>query len=175
MLEVAIPLSQTTLICSQVLAGIAFICNLASFQRRERTEILLLFMGASVSLGIHFWLLQQFTALLLMLLAALRYLIAISNRSHRWSWTFVLVAIAIGVLTYERPANLFAVLGSSLGTWASFQAHDKHLRLWTMGSSAAWITHNWLVWTPMGLFIEVFFLGSNFLGYYRYYLRRLHW
>ena len=111
----------------------------------------------------------------MMLIAALRYGCAIVSRSSRLLWSFILIAIGCGIATYQDTISILAILASSVGTYASFQEKDQKLRLWMMLSSILWISHNFLVMTPAGVLIEGLFLGSNFLGYYRYYLRRMHW
>jgi len=40
-----------------------------------------------------------------------------------------------------------------------------------MIGTLVWIGHNALAGSPAAAVLETFFLGSNLVGYYRYYLR----
>ena len=57
-----------------------------------------------------------------------------------------------------------------LTTIASFRSNQE-LRRIGMVASVVWIVHNILV-ASAAIVLEVFFLGRNLVGYYRYFLRK---
>ncbi len=50
-------------------------------------------------------------------------------------------------------------------------ASDKRFRELMMLGIAIWIVHNILAGSPGAVVLETFFLGSNLVGYYRFYRR----
>jgi hypothetical protein len=40
-----------------------------------------------------------------------------------------------------------------------------------MVATIAWLAHNAIIGSPAAVVLEIFFLGSNILGYWRYYIR----
>lgn len=49
---------------------------------------------------------------------------------------------------------------------------DKRLRELMFIGSGCWLLNNILLGSPMAVLMESVFIGSNLLGYYRFYLRR---
>lgn len=156
-------------VLSQILIGIVFFVDLASFQFRHRSHVLLCLAIAGFLIGVHFWLLEAHTAAILGWIASLRFLTAIFSRS-RWLLLLFLSAVLLNAaFTWAGVLTLLAAGGSLLSTTASFLARDREFRLLMMCSSLVWIAHNVLAVTPAAVILESFFLGSNILGYYRFY------
>lgn len=78
----------------------------------------------------------------------------------------------LGYITYDGYEDVLAVTAMLFGTIAAFSADDKRLRHFMMIASLFIITHNIIILTPLGIFVEVFFLISNLLAYWRFYLRK---
>ena len=53
-------------------------------------------------------------------------------------------------------------------TIGSFQPKSRHVRIMFMFAAATWMTHNIIVWTPVAALMELTFLVSNLIGYWRY-------
>ena len=157
---------------SQFFAGLTMVFDLVSFQFKDRKHILLTLIAGGVSLGIHFLLLGQTVAGLLVLLASVRKGFAYFYPGPKLMWVF----IAVGGLTtfyfYEHWHNLLAYGAMIVITIGNFQSHDYPMRLWQMAGSSTWLVHNVLVRTPMGIIVEILFLGGQLIGYYRFYGRK---
>ena len=156
---------------SQVLIGLAFICDIASFQFRSRRAILVCLVASTVVTAIHFFFLGNQSAGFLMLLASARFSVASFSKRPEWMWFFFLVAVLTLFKTCEAPVNIVAFLASMLASFASFRPTDKELRRWMMLATSTWATHNVLIGSPAAVLLELFFLGSNIVGYWRFYLR----
>jgi hypothetical protein len=85
-----------------------------------------------------------------------------------------MVAVGVLVATYRIPINLVALLASLLMSFTSFQDTDRTLRLWMMVGTTAWLTHNVLIDSPAAIMLESFILGSNLLGFWRFYIKSPH-
>jgi len=55
-------------------------------------------------------------------------------------------------------------------TLGAFQKNDKWMRLIIAVAIVLWLIHNILAGSYMGVLIELVFLMSNIVGYYRRYL-----
>ena len=156
---------------SQCLIGIAFCFDLASFQFREKRRVLVCLSAASLLIAAHFWLLGAATAALIAVIATVRFMVAIVSHA-RWLVALFLSLIGIAaVLSWAGAPTVLVTLASAFSTVGAFQSSDRRFRLLLMVSTLLMIAHNTLVFTPAGILLELFFLGSNLVGYYRHYRR----
>ena len=161
-----------TFIASQVLIGIAFIFDLASFQFRKREVTLSLFALSSALIAVHFFLLGAVTGGITIAVSSLRYVISIFTRNSYIKYGALAVIATLGIYTFDGVEDVFAVLAGVFGTLSAFQADERRLRILMLVATSCIITHNVLIWTPGGIALEVFFLGSNLVSMYRFYGRR---
>ena len=157
---------------SQILATIAIAFDLLSFQFRQRRRIIVCLAISCLFIAAHFALLGHDTATGLALLAAVRLVAGSLTTSKRVMLVFVAATITVTGLTFHGLLSVFSGLGSVFGTVGSFCRSDRTLRLVMMGATSLWLIHNSLAGTPMAVLMEALFLGSNMLGFYRFYLRR---
>jgi hypothetical protein len=159
-------------VLSQALIGVVFFIDLASFQFRDRRRVLICLGTAALLIGVHFWLLEAWTAAIAGFIAAARFLTAIFTSSKRLLGFFLLAVLVNAAWSYAGLLTILATLGSLLSTTAAFLAADRAFRQMMMVSSLVWIVHNILAFTPAAVVLETFFLGSNVFAYYRFYIRR---
>ncbi len=158
-------------ILSQILICLAICCDFLSFQFKERTRILTILMVSCLLIGSHFALLEQWTAASLAMVSALRFLVSTKTTSRRAMWCFVALSLVVAVFTYSGLLSLLAFAGSLFGTVGTFCRHDKRLRQFMLVGTSIWLVNNVLVGSPMAVLMESMFIGSNLLGYYRFYIR----
>jgi len=162
---------MSTFLLSQILIGVAFCFALLSFQFKDRRHVLLCFVCASFLIGVHFLLLEHTTAALLIFVAMTRFITSYFTTNRRWMYLFLLLTVAAFLLTFDGYLSILAFAAGIVGTWASFQPLDRNLRLGMMIGTLLWIAHNALAGSPAAVAMECFFLGSNFLGFYRFYIK----
>ena len=129
-------------------------------------------VGSCVLIAAHFVLLDRLTAATIVGVTGVRFLTSILTQHRSAMWIFLLANIVCFVLTYEAWVSWLPFVAAQLSTWAGFQPSDKTLRLVFASSTCLWITHNIIVWTPVGVLLEILFLSSNLIGYYRHYYRK---
>ena len=156
---------------SQILVGVAFLFDMASFQFREKRHVLACLVTSAALLGWHFYLIEAYTAAVLGFIAAARFLTAIFTHSRWLLGLFLALVFANAFLSFNGIVTVLATTGAVITTTASFLASDRHFRLLMMVGIAVWIVHNALVGSPGAVALECFFLGSNLVGYYRFYIR----
>jgi hypothetical protein len=157
---------------SQVLAGIAFACGVASFQLRSRRQVLLCLTALTAFNATHFLLLERPGAAALLLLTGVRYVAAIFSTDRRLMYLFMAAAPVALLADLGHPLGLLALAAVLVGTYGSFRSEDRVLRLCFMAGNATWMVHNALARTPVAAVMEASFLASNLLGYWRFHGRQ---
>ncbi len=155
---------------SQSLILLAIFCDLASFQFKQRKQIVSCLCIAGVLICSHFILLEQWTAAGLMALATVRYFLSIFTTSSLVMLVFLFSSLSILLVTFSGVISLLSFAGSGFQTIASFQKNDKTLRLLMIIGTSFWLVHNFLIHSPLAVIMEVLFISSNFVGYYRFYI-----
>lgn len=156
---------------SQILASLALLADLISFQIRGRAGVLACFGVGGLLYSVHFILLDRWSAAAIGFLASIRFLVAMFTSSRTLMWLFVALVGITTYLTYQGPISLLPCLGSICGTIASFQPHDRAVRLMLLPASGAWLLHNVIVGTPGGVAAELLALANNIVGLYRFHWR----
>ena len=116
-------------------------------------------------------LLEAHTAAALGCIAALRFLTAIFTHSRWLLGLFLSLVFANAVWSFAGVITVLATTGAAITTTASFLASDKRFRQLMMLGILVWIVHDIVAGSPGAVVLETFFLGSNLVGYYRFYLR----
>lgn len=164
---------MTFFFLSQILAALAFVSDVASFQFKQRKHILLCLLFSTVLLTLHFCLLQSYLSAGVVFLSMVRIFIAYF-RTDRWLiYFFSIVTALFFVWIHDFSLSGFlALVAGIFFSVAAFQKTDQYLRIFTFCGMVFWIPHVVFVGSPMGVFVECFFLLSNLVGYFRYYLRK---
>ena len=160
---------MTVFLLSQILAGIAFVCGLASFQFKSRRSVLLCLTLLTTFNASHFFLLGSIGPASLTMLTGIRYVTAVFTRNRKVMVLFLLLSVGVFWMTFQNPLSFLALTGVVLGTYGSFQPSDRTLRLFLMLGNACWLVHNILAGTPVATVMEASFLASNIAGYWRFY------
>jgi len=156
---------------SQILIGIAICFDMMSFQFKDRKKIIICFFCASVLIGLHFALLEQYTAAGLVFISAIRFITSIFTTSKKFMSVFLLACGAVTFFTYSGILSILSYLGASINTVASFCKEDKQLRQIMIVGTFFWLVNNYFANSPAAVFMEILFLCSNFIGYYRHYIK----
>jgi hypothetical protein len=161
----------TAFVLSQLLIGAAFVFDFASFQFRHQRHVLACLAVAAGLIGLHFLVLQYYTAAVLGFLASARFITAMFSSSRKLYSLFMGLVLLNALVTWAGLMTALATLGALLSTTAAFATRDRDFRRIMMLASLFWVVHNALAQTPAAVLLEAVFLCSNLLGYYRFYLR----
>ena len=162
---------MTVFAISQLLVGVALIFDILSFQFKNRKYILHSIAAACFFMAVHFLLLDQWTATVLMAVSSVRYAVSGYTTERRWMYFFSALAVVGTIWTYAGLVSILSFGATFVLTVAAFSKTDKRLREITFFGVSLWIVHNVVVWSPSAIGLESFFLMSNVIGYYRYYIR----
>lgn len=158
---------MSSFILSQCLAALAFAAGLAAYQGRTRGEILGRWALAAGLNAAHFALLGVPGATTLAAITSARFLVASFVADRRVMLVFMVLATTGFLLTYTHPFGFLALGATLLGTWASFQPGAGTVRAAFAVCASLWFVHNLLAGSPVAALMEVAFLASNALGWWR--------
>ncbi|NRD74939.1 YgjV family protein [Shewanella sp. VB17] len=160
---------MSVFVWSQVLIAIAILFDFASFQCKQRQHIVSCLCISGILICTHFILLEQWTAAGLMMLASVRYFLSIFTTSKRLMVCFLICALMITLTTFSGLLSVLSFSGTIFQTTAAFCQSDQRLRQLMIVGTSFWLVHNYLAGSPTAVLMELLFIGSNLLGYYRYY------
>lgn len=155
---------------SQILIGIAICTDTLSFQFKERKKIVACLLVSCTLISAHFMLLGHWTAAGLGLLAATRFTTSIFSTSKKLMGLFLFATILISICTYAGLLSILGCAGGLFGTVASFCKEDKLLRQLMFIGTSLWLVHNVLAGSPGAVLMEIIFISSNVVGYFRFYI-----
>lgn len=163
---------MTPFIISQILAGLALGCDVASFQFKNRKTTLGFFALSASLLATHFFLLGATTAGFVVAVSAARFVVSIFTTNTRIKYLSLVIIFGLGIWTYDGFEDVFITAAMLLSTFAAFHVNEKRLRQYMMAATVLVITHNLIIFTPVGAFVETVFLSSNLLSYWRFYIKK---
>ena len=158
---------------SQILAGIAIVTDIVSFQFKERKHIILFFIVAGVCMGLHYFLLARYVAAALVAIWIVRFICSYYSTQWYWKYIFITLFAIATAFFYKDYYDLLIFAAMSISTVSSFRKDDYSLRVLMMLATAVAILYNILILSPIGTTLQVVFLVSNFIGYYRFYYKKI--
>lgn len=157
---------------SQILVGIAIITDAMSFQFKNRKVVLLLLTTSALLITIHYLFLWEINAFYMMALSTMSFLISSFTHNKKIMWVFFILYLFPILLNYSSPYDIILFIGLYIALIAKFMKKDKVLRVLFMIATLFSITFNLLIFTPTGVLLEVLFLTTNLVWYYRHYLKK---
>ena len=157
---------------SQVLAGIAIIADILSFQFKERKKIIIFFIIAASCIGLHYLLLERYVATILIGVGIIRFFVAYHSTWVYWKYIFIGIFCLTTLIFYKDAYDFLILIAMSFSTIASFRKDDHSLRLFMMAGTITTISYNTLIFSPVWVLLEWIFLMSNLVWYYRHYLKK---
>ncbi len=162
-----VPELLSPFIWSQLLAFLAFSAGVSAFQLKQRQPMLLRWFLSAVLNASHFLVLGQLAAGLFVGFTAVRFLVAAYYPKPALMWLFLVLSTLLLWLTYQSPLQLLPFFAAVVGTIGSFQSKVLWVRSCMALGACTWICHNILVGSPVAVAMELAFLASNLLGFWR--------
>lgn len=134
--------------------------------------MLLCFISAAILISLHFVLLEKWTAAGLTFLGVIRFATSYHTTSIKVRNFFLGASVVISIVTFQGFLSVLSCFATIFSTMASFHKEDQRLRQFMILSTSLWIIHNFIAWTPVAIVMEVLFVSSNLVGYYRFYIKK---
>lgn len=157
---------------AQCFVAVAIISDIISFQFKKKKNILILLIISAIFISLHFFFMHNNTAGLLVLVSILRYIFGIMRPYKIYCLFLVAISALICLFTYSGFLSLMSFSGFTFNTIAAFCKTDKNLREMMFVGTSIWLVHNFLLGSPGAVIMELLFLTTDVVGYYRFYIRR---
>lgn len=159
-------------IASQVLVFFALGFDFLSMQYKKRKYTLLCLLTSASLISIHYFLLSKVVAGIIILVSVIRYITCYYTTDKKFLYLFLSINTAIFIITYAEIYDTVIYLALLFITVGVFQKNNKWLRKLMMVGTSMLVVYNLIIFSPMAVIVEGSFLASNFIGYYRHYLRK---
>lgn len=156
-------------ILSQILIGFASVSDFFSFQTKKKETTLFLFVVSSLFISAHYFLLGAVAGGVVTLINASRHFVAIFSSRKSLMYFFMLAVVAMGIYSYRFVYDMLPIVASVMSTFSSFRATPRNLRIIMMVATSMFLIYNIFVWSPVGIIMELIFLASNIISYYRFF------
>ncbi len=163
----SLPEFSLDFLASQLLALLAFAAGIWAFQLKQRQPMLLCWFVSAALNASHFVVLGQLAAGLFVGFTAVRFLVAAYYPKPVLMWLFLVWSTLLLWLTYQNPLQLLPFFAAIVGTIGSFHSKVLWVRSCMAIGACTWIAHNILVGSPVAVAMELAFLASNLLGFWR--------
>ena len=160
---------MTPFLLSQILATIAMIFDLSSFQFKEKKKMMLCNTTAALLLAIHCSLLNEVSGAFVLIISGLRFFTSIYTTNKVYRDLFVIAYLLSFGVTFSSLTALLPTIAAINSTYACFLKNDQSLRLRMMFTTLLFITYFIIIKSPVACMLEIGFLTSNIVGYLRYY------
>lgn len=161
---------MSSFLLSQIVILIAVFTDIISFQCKQRKYIIACLVLSSTFISLHFIVLNIWTAGGLAFVAAVRFAATLLTTSTIVMLVFMVASVGMTLLTYQNYLSIIGCAATLFGTAASFCRNDKLLRELMLICSSLWLVHNILAGSPLAILIEIIFIGSNIVGYFRFFI-----
>lgn len=146
---------------AQTIGIVALLVGVSAFLHRDDQKLRYYLTAFTFLMAIHFFMLDLWTAAILALLGSARNYVSSFTNSVWVMLAFLLAAWIIAIPNSSEWVHMLPVVGVSLGTWALFKEKGIRMRFFMSLGTLCWLSHNLLVGSIGGAFIESLFLVIN--------------
>ncbi len=168
MLELTLPF-----IISQVAMFIAMSFDFLSMQFKKREYTFLCLIVSASLISAHYFLLDKTAAGVIVFISVLRFITCYFTTDKKYLFIFIALNTISLFFTYKEIYDLIIYFGLVIFIIGNFQADNKLMRKLMMIGTSMLIIYNGIIFSPMGIVAEGTFLISNFIGYYRHYMKNI--
>ncbi len=158
-------------ILSQILMLIAAGTDFLSLQYKKREYTFLCLIISATLISAHYFLLNKVAAGVIVLISVLRFITCYFTTNKKYLLIFIALNTISLFFTYTEIYDLIIYTGILIFMIGNFQKDNRLMRKIMMVGTSIILLYNIIIFTPMGVVLEGTFLISNFLGYYRHYIK----
>ena len=162
----------TAFIISQIAMFFAMGFDFLSLQYKKREYTFLCLIVSASLISTHYFLLNKVTAGVIVFISVLRFITCYFTTNKKFLLIFIALNTIALFFTYTEIYDLIIYAGLIVFIIGNFQKDNRLMRKLMMVGTATIVIYNIIIFTPMGIAAEGAFLISNFIGYYRHYVRK---
>ena len=161
----------TAFIISQIAMFIAMGFDFLSLQYKKREYTFLCLIISASLISAHYFLLNKNAAGVIVFISILRFITCYFTTNKKFLFIFIGLNTISLFFTYTEIYDFIIYTGLLVFIIGNFQKDNKLMRKLMMVGTSIIIIYNLIIFTPMGVIAESSFLISNFIGYYRHYIK----
>lgn len=162
----------TAFLISQIAMFVAMAFDFLSMQYKKREYTFLCLIVSASLISTHYFLLSQTAAGVIVFFSVLRFITCYFTTNKKYLFIFIGLNTLSLFFTYKAPTDLIIYFWLIVFIIGNFQENNKLMRKLMMVGTATIVLYNFIIFSPMGVVAEGAFLISNFIGYYRHYIRK---
>ena len=159
-------------IISQVAMFIAMGFDFLSLQYKKREYTFLCLIISASLISTHYFLLNKIAAGVIVFFSVLRFITCYFTTNKKFLYIFIALNTVSLFFTYKEISDFIIYFGLIVFIIGNFQEDNKLMRKLMMIGTFMIVIYNFIIFSPMGFIAESSFLLSNFIGYYRHYLKK---
>jgi len=159
-------------IISQVVMFVAMGSDFLSLQFKKRQHTFLCLIVSASLISAHYFLLNKVAAGVIVFFSVLRFITCYFTTNKKYLFIFIALNTFSLFFTYKEIYDLIIYVGLIIFIIGNFQKDNRLMRKLMMGGTSIIMLYNFIIFSPMGVVVEGSFLLSNFIGYYRHYIRK---
>ncbi len=159
-------------IISQIIMIIAMGFDFLSLQFKKREYTFLCLIVSASLISAHYFLLNKIVAGVIVFFSVLRFITCYFTTNKKYLYIFLILNTLVLIFRYAEIYDLIVYAGLFVFIIGNFQKDNKLMRKLMMVGTFTIMIYNLIIFSPMGVVVEGSFLISNFIGYYRHYIRK---
>ncbi|MBI4448153.1 YgjV family protein, partial [Candidatus Woesearchaeota archaeon] len=120
----------------------------------------------------HYFLLNKIAAGVIVSISVLRFITCYFTTNKKFLFLFLFLNTISLFFTYKEVYDLIIYVGLVVFITGNFQKDNRLMRKLMMVGTSILVIYNGIIFSPMGIIAESSFLLSNFIGYYRNYIKK---
>ncbi len=159
-------------ILSQICMFFASILDFLSFQFKKRKYMFTCFVFSAALISAHYFLLGKIAAGVIVCFSVARFILTYFTTNKKYLIMFIALNTISLFFTYSEIYDLIVYTGITIFIIGNFQKNNQRMRKIMMMGTSFIVLYNIIILSPMGIIAESIFLSSNFIGYYRHYIKK---
>ena len=158
----------------QIIAIVALLGFVLSFQFKKRRHILLSQAISFLVWGIHFFLLQAWTAVVIDVINSAKSFLFINKDKYHWIddkkilYIFIIIFWGFGILSWHDWYSILPLIAVTSITMAAWQKDPKRIRLLFIPSPILWFIYDFFVGSYGSMIAEAAIFVSIIVGIWRF-------
>ncbi len=159
-------------IASQISVFIGMILGFLSLQFKKREYVFWLLIVSTIFISAHYFLLNKISAWVIVCISVLRFITCYFTTDKKYLIIFILLNTISLFFTYKEIYDLIIYIWLIIFIIWNFQEDWKMMRKIMMLGTFIIFIYNIIIFSPIWVISEASFLVSNFIWYYRFYIKK---
>jgi len=169
---------MNNIVIGNIVMSLSVIVKIITMQQNDKKKILIGLILENLISAIGFVFLTSYSAVVVTSLAIaqtyIKYRYDLKNKklSNVFQVAFIILAIAMGILTIKTLFDVLPMICLVLYTLSILQSKEKNIRLFTIVNILGWIIYDYYAKSYIGFAFNIFTFISTIIAIYRYDMKK---